>query len=147
MLKFGYWGLFLATFLAATVLPFSSEAMLSGMLYADYNLYWVLLIASFGNWLGGMTSYYLGYLGKIEWIEKYLRIPEEKTKRFQLRIKGKEQYAALFCWLPFVGDIIAVVLGLIKLNPLRVAIGMFIGKALRYIVWAYLSIHIINQMQ
>lgn len=144
MFNLGYWGLFLASFLAATVVPFSSEAILSGMLFAGYKPIYCLLAASLGNWFGGLTSYYLGYLGKEKWIEKYLRIPQSKTDNLKKRIKGKEGWIAFFCWLPFVGDVIAVVLGLLKQNFTFVAIGMLVGKVIRYAIWAYITIGILN---
>ncbi len=140
----GYFALFLASFLAATVVPFSSEALLSGMLVADYNLYWCLGLATLGNWLGGMSSYGLGYLGKIQWIEKYLRINHKQIERTQERIKGKELWISFFCWLPGIGDIIAVILGLLKVNIWYVSIGMLIGKLLRYVVWALLTLKVID---
>jgi membrane protein YqaA with SNARE-associated domain len=144
MFELGYWGLFLASFLAATVVPFSSEAILSAMIYSGFNPLYCLMAATTGNWMGGLSSYLLGYLGKEVWIEKYLRISKEKTERFKLKIKGKEAWIAFFCWLPFVGDVIAVVLGLLKTNSINVAVGMFVGKALRYIVWGYLTIWALN---
>lgn len=146
MFEPGYWGLFLSTFLAATVVPFSSEALLSATLYAGYSKVPVLVIATFGNWLGGMTSYYLGYLGKLEWIHKYLRIPPEKLEKYVNKLKGYEFWAAFLCWLPFVGDIIAVALGFLKLNVYKVAIGMFVGKGLRYIIWAVITLWILDKI-
>lgn len=144
MFELGYWGLFLASFLAATVVPFSSEAILSGLIYAGYKPLICLAAATVGNWLGGLTSFYLGYLGKEQWIEKYLRISKDKTHKFKEKIKGKEGWIAFFCWLPFIGDIIAVVLGLLKQNFMNVAFGMLIGKAVRYVVWAYFTIELIS---
>jgi len=144
MFELGYFGLFLASFLAATIIPFSSEAILSGFLVAGYNPILSLSLASLGNWLGGMTSYYLGYLGKEQWINKYLRIPATKTDKFKLAIKGKEQWISFFCWLPFIGDIIAVVLGLLRINVWRVSAGMLIGKVTRYAVWGYVTIWLIS---
>ena len=140
----GYFALFLASFLAATVVPFSSEALLSGMLVADYNLYWCLGLATMGNWLGGMSSYGLGYLGKTEWIEKYLRISHDRIVRTQQRISGKELWIAFFCWLPGVGDVIAVLLGLLRVNVWYASVGMFLGKLLRYIVWALITLQVID---
>jgi len=144
MFELGYLGLFLSSFLAATVVPFSSEAILSGMLMAGYPVPSSLVLATLGNWLGGLTSYYLGYLGKEEWIQTYLHIQKEKTGRFKQYIKGKETWIAFFCWLPFIGDVLAVAMGLLKISPLQTALGMFLGKALRYLVWAVFTIWIIN---
>jgi len=144
MFELGYWGLFLASFLAATVVPFSSEAILSGMIIADYNPVFSLIAATLGNWLGGLSSYYIGYIGKIEWIEKYLKIKQEKTEKFALIIKGKEVWIAFFCWLPFIGDVIAVALGLLRVNFINVSIGMLVGKGFRYLIWAYFTIWAIS---
>ncbi|WP_430811734.1 MULTISPECIES: YqaA family protein [unclassified Carboxylicivirga] len=140
----GYLALFLASFLAATVVPFSSEALLSGMLASNYNLYWCLTLATLGNWLGGMSSYGLGYLGKTQWIEKYLRIRPSQIEKTQKRIAGKEMWIAFFCWLPGIGDVIAVLLGLLKVNVWLAAFGMLIGKHMRYAIWALLTLEIIN---
>lgn len=144
MFELGYWGLFLASFLAATVVPFSSEAVLSGIIVAGYKPVYCLVIATAGNWLGGFTSYYLGYLGKEKWIEKYLRIPKAKTNKFKHKIMGKEQWVAFFCWLPFIGDVLAVCLGLLRVNAFRVAWGMLLGKGIRYLIWAYFTLWLIK---
>lgn len=140
----GYLSLFLASFLAATVVPFSSEVILSAMLASDYAALPCFIAATLGNWLGGMTSYYLGYLGKIEWIEKYLRVKHEKIITFQKKIDNKAYWISLFCWLPFIGDLIAIALGFMKANPFRTSIGMFIGKAARYIFIIWLTQYFIG---
>jgi membrane protein YqaA with SNARE-associated domain len=132
-MEYGYIGLFLASFLAATIVPFSSEAIFSGMLFAGFNPIGCLILASAGNWLGGMTSFGLGYLGKEEWIEKYLRIEREKTTRFKNYITGKEIWIAFFCWLPFIGDVLAVAMGLLKTNLWLTSLGMLVGKIIRYV--------------
>ena len=67
-LTYGYYGLFSISFLAATILPVSSEIIFIALLTSNLNPLLLLLSASLGNWIGGMTNYYLGYLGKIEWI-------------------------------------------------------------------------------
>jgi membrane protein YqaA with SNARE-associated domain len=135
--EYGYLGLFFASFLAATILPFSSEVILSGMLIAGYNTTFCLLIATFGNWLGGMSSYGLGYLGNIERLEKWLGFKREKLPKFRMYISKYGSYVAFFCWLPLVGDPLAVALGLFRSNSLNVAVWMLLGKAIRYAVMAY----------
>ena len=145
--EMGYPLLFLASFLAATVVPFSSELVLSGMLVAGFDPYVSLIVATLGNWMGGLTSYWLGWLGKWQWIEKYLRISEAKLVRVQTKIKGREGWIAFFCWLPIVGDVLAVALGLIKSNFFRSALWMLIGKGVRYAVWGYLTIQTLQLIQ
>ena len=68
--EWGYIGLFIGTFLAATIIPFSSEFLIIGILMAGANPVVSFFIATTGNWLGGLTSYWLCYIGKWEWIDK-----------------------------------------------------------------------------
>ena len=142
--EYGYWGLFFASFAAATILPFSSEALLSLMIYADYNIAACLVIATMGNWLGGMTSYYLGYLGKWSWLEKYMGVKKTKIERFHQRVKNKIPLAAFLCWLPAVGDLIAVSLGFLRAPVIKVALFMLAGKMIRYVIWALITFQIIH---
>jgi membrane protein YqaA with SNARE-associated domain len=64
LFDYNLWGLFLASFLAATVVPFSSEALLTFLIVNGTDAYAAVLVATVGNWLGGMSSYAIGYLGK-----------------------------------------------------------------------------------
>lgn len=144
MFGIGYAALFMASFLAATIIPFSSEAVLSASIYGGYNTILCLVFATAGNWLGGLTSYFLGYFGKQSLIDKYLKIKPQKIERFKIKIKGNEQWIAFFCWTPFIGDVLALALGLLRVNIINVAFGMLVGKATRYIVWAYFTLWAIN---
>lgn len=98
-----------------------------------------ILVATFGNWLGGMSSYYIGYLGKWEWIEKYLRIERSKIEKWHERLDKRGAIFAFFSWLPFVSDIFAVGLGILRSDWKIVALAMLACKLLRYIVWAWLG--------
>lgn len=147
MYELGYPLLFLASFLAATVVPFSSELVLSGMLVAGFDPYISLIVATIGNWMGGLTSYGLGWLGKWQWIEKYLRISTAKMAKVHAKIEGKEGWISFFCWLPIVGDALAVALGLIKSNFYRTALWMLIGKGARYALWGYLTMQTLRLIQ
>lgn len=138
LIELGYFGLFIAAFLAATVLPFSSEVVFSALVIAGMDMWWCIIWATLGNWLGGLSCYYLGYLGKIEWIEKYLKIKKEKIEKLQIWLQGKGGLMAFFVFLPGIGDVIAVALGFLRANVALVAISMFLGKFIRYIVWIYI---------
>ncbi|NDV96690.1 DedA family protein [Dysgonomonas sp. 521] len=135
--EYGYIGLFLASFLAATILPFGSEVVFAGLLAAGLNSWTCVLIASVGNWLGGMTNYYLGRLGKIEWIEKYLKVKKEKIDKMQHWLEGKGAVMAFFSFMPVVGDIIALALGYMRANVYIVNVSMFAGKFIRYVLIMY----------
>jgi len=137
--EWGYLGLFLASFLAATILPLSSEILLSIMISGSFELAPCLAIATFGNWLGGMSSYGLGWLGKWEWLEKYFRIKREKVENSKKHIDRWGSLIALLCWLPILGDPLAIGLGFFRTNVYKVAFWMFIGKLGRYLAWAYIT--------
>ena len=136
---YSLWGLFLASFLAATVVPFSSEALLAFLIINGTNAYAAVLVATTGNWLGGMSSYSIGYLGKWEWIEKYLRIKRETIEKWHDRLYKRGALFAFLSWVPAVGDIFAVGLGLLRANILITAIAMLAGKFIRYVVWGWLT--------
>lgn len=110
-IELGYFGLFIASFLAATVVPFSSEIVFSALVFGGLDPWICVLIATTGNWIGGLTSYYIGTLGKLEWIEKYLRIKEEKLNRFSEKLHKYGDWFAFFSFLPGIGDVIAVAAG------------------------------------
>ena len=137
--EWGYLGLFIASFLGATVIPFSSELVFSLLIINGYDINLSLLIATTGNWLGGLSSYFLGRLGKWSTLEKYFRVKKEKIVKFKTIIDKWGSLLAFFCWLPIIGDPIAVSLGFFRTNYILVAIWMFIGKVIRYIVWALVT--------
>ncbi len=132
----GFLGLFLSGFLAATIVPLSSDVVLAGFLALGYSVWPSVLIATLGNSLGGMTSYFLGYLGKWEWLEKYFKTPKHKVEGFQTKIYKWGTLAGLLTWLPIVGDIIAIALGFMRLNPWLSAFWMSLGRFVRYIIIA-----------
>lgn len=137
--EWGYWGLLLASFLAATIVPFSSEVVFSALVYGGLDPWMCVFVATLGNWLGGMSSYYLGYLGKIEWIEKYLRIKHEKLLKFEKNLHKYGDWFAFFAFLPGIGDIIAVAAGFFRCRWWIVAVSMLFGKFLRYVAWMYFN--------
>ena len=135
--EYGYLGLFLASFLAATILPLGSEVVFVALLAAGLNGWGCVAVASVGNWLGGMTNYYLGHLGKIEWIEKYLKVKKEKIDKMQHWLEGKGAMMAFFFFFSVVGDLIDLALGYMRANVYIVNIAMFSGKFIRYVLIMY----------
>ncbi|MCP9610562.1 YqaA family protein [Coprobacter tertius] len=132
--EWGYIGLFLAAFLAGSILPFSSEVVLGLLLAAGYPPWACLITATAGNWLGGVTCYYVGRLGRIDWIEKYFKVKRSSLDKAQKFLQGKGALMAFFVFLPFGGDLIILSLGLMRANVLIVNLSMLAGKFLRYYV-------------
>ena len=133
----GYLGLFISCFLAATfIIPFSPEVILGILIVKGFNLQLTILIATIGNWMGGMTSYYIGRIGDWKKIEKYFKIKKEKVLAFKLRIDKWGSVLAFFTWFPLGGDILALSFGFSKVDAYKVSIWMLIGKFFRFVVSA-----------
>lgn len=136
--ELGFLALFAASFIAATILPFSSEALLLGILMAGYNPTACLIIATAGNWLGGLTNYYLGYLGKWEALEKWFNTKKEKVLNYKNVANKYGSLLALLSWVPIIGDLLAIALGFFRVKAIPVFLFMLVGKAARYAVIVFL---------
>ncbi|MBL30201.1 MAG: hypothetical protein CMC81_03005 [Flavobacteriaceae bacterium] len=137
--EWGYLGLFIASFLAATIIPLGSEIVLSILIANSYDLTTSLLIASIGNWTGGLSSYGIGRLGNWKLIEKYFRVTKKSIEGIKNKIENWGSLLAFFCWLPVIGDPIAIGLGFFRVNFYMVSLWMFFGKLIRYIIWAIIT--------
>lgn len=129
----GYPGLFLSALVAGSILPFSSEAVMIVLVRMGLDPVWCIVAASLGNTLGGMTCYWIGSLGKAEWIVK-LGVTTRQLARARKFLAGRGALMAFFAFLPTIGEAIAIVLGLMRSNVWLTSSSMLAGKALRYIV-------------
>ncbi|MBQ6069011.1 MAG: DedA family protein [Bacteroidales bacterium] len=136
--SYGLLGLFLGSFLAATVVPFSSDALYAGVLLAGCPPVYCLLLATLGNWLGGLTSFAIGWIGKWEWIEKWFHVSRKKLEAQHNRISNWGAWLALLTWLPFIGDVFAIALGFYRVSPIKCALFMLLGKFLRFLCWTFI---------
>ena len=132
--EWGYFGLFLASFLAATILPFGSEVVFAGLIATGFDIWTSIIIATIGNSMGGMTCYWLGSFGRIEGVERYMNGKRERIEKMQDWLRGRGAAMSFFVFLPGVGDIIAVALGFMRANPWLVLLFMTLGKFARYVV-------------
>ncbi len=131
--EFGYFGLLLTSFLAATVLPITSEVFLISMLALGYDPWITLLYATLGNSAGGWFNYGIGRLGNPEWLKR-LKITKTKILNWRGKVKRYGHWLGLLSWLPFVGDVMAVALGFFRVHWLASFSFILIGKFLRYLV-------------
>lgn len=137
-LNYGYLGLFLASFLASTVVPFGSEWLVLLLVQMKFSIIAVVLVASTGNFLGACTSYYIGLKGR-GLIERHLGIESAKIEKAEGYFSKYGAYVLLFTWLPFIGDAFTVVSGLMRLRFWLFSVLVFTGKFLRYLAVAYLA--------
>lgn len=142
----GYVGMFLSAFLAGTILPFSSEAVLLACIGLGLDPVASTLATTAGNALGGLTCYWIGHLGKMEWIEKYFKVDQKQMDKATRFIHGRGSWIALFSFLPVIGDAILIVLGLMRANIWIVAVSMTAGKLLRYALLVAAALGIIHAL-
>lgn len=122
--------LFGSSFLSATLLPGSSEVLLAGLLLAhQQDVVRLVVVATVGNTLGGMTNLIIGRL-----------LPEKIQSRHAARaktwLKRWGPAALLLSWVPVIGDLLCVAAGWLRLSWLTCLIFLGVGKALRYIAVA-----------
>lgn len=132
MIPLGYGGMGIAAFIAGSFFPFSSETLLAGLLLAGLRPWPLFVSATIGNVLGSMFNYWVGSLGKIEWIEKYLHVKREKVEKTQRWLQGRGAWMGFFCFLPVLGSALAVTLGYMRANLSLSFLSIMLGKAIRY---------------
>ncbi|MBC8439541.1 MAG: DedA family protein [Deltaproteobacteria bacterium] len=140
--EYGYLGLFLASFLAATILPFSSEVVLGVLLSHDFSPYVTVFVATTGNVLGSVLNYGLGVLGSQILLNKLLGISNLEIGKAENRFKKYGVFSLLFAWVPIIGDPLTIVAGILKINFALFLLLVAAGKFLRYVfvAWAVLTI-------
>ena len=134
LMNWGYMGMALSAFLAASILPFSSEAVMVGLLAAGLDMWALVAWGTVGNVLGSLFNYGIGRLGKMEWIEKYLHTKPEDLDRARRFMGGRGAWMGLFSCIPVIGDVITIVLGLMRANLTIFTISVTISKLARYVV-------------
>ncbi|MCI7017699.1 MAG: zinc ABC transporter substrate-binding protein [Prevotella sp.] len=134
LMNWGYMGMALSAFLAASILPFSSEAVMVGLLAAGLDMWALVAWGTVGNVLGSLFNYGIGRLGKMEWIEKYLHTKPEDLDRARRFMGGRGAWMGLFSCIPVIGDVITIVLGLMRANLTIFIVSVTISKLARYVV-------------
>ncbi len=128
--------MFLSSFLAATILPLSSEVVLGLLLAGGYGTAPVVAVATTGNVLGSVTNYWLGLAGS-QWLtRKFNRISEEELARARDRFQSWGTASLLLAWVPVLGDPLTVVAGMLRVNLWIFILLVTIGKLGRYLMVA-----------
>jgi len=134
-----YLSLFFISFLAATILPFSSELTLAGLIStSNYDNLLLLVVASFGNVLGSVFNWSLGFYSRNLSTKKWFPFKETQIERSSKWFSKFGKWSLLFAWLPIVGDPLTFVAGLLRVRFLDFIILVAIGKVSRYLIVFYL---------
>lgn len=124
----------IAAFLAGSFFPFSSEAVMLGLLAGGLHPTPLVVYGSIGNILGSMFNYGVGRLGNLEWIERYLHVKQESLDKARRFMAGRGAWMGFFAFLPIIGSAITIVLGLTRANLPISIFSISFGKILRYAV-------------
>ena len=127
----------LAAFLAGSFFPFSSEAVLVGLMATGLDPWVLMIYGTVGNVLGSIVNYGVGRMGKLEWIEKYLHVKKKDLDKAQRFMAGRGAWMGFFAFLPVLGSAITIALGLMRANIVITFVSITLGKIFRYIILIY----------
>ena len=132
-----YGGLFAAAFLAATLLPALSEALLAALLLGGQYPAWALVaVAGAGNVGGSLVNYGLGrglerFSGR-----RWFPVSPAALDRARRAYARHGRWVLLLSWLPVVGDPLTLVAGVMREKPWVFLLLVSLGKVGRYAVLA-----------
>lgn len=131
-----YATLFAIAFGAATLLPLQSEAMLTGLLLADYPPTVLIAVAGAGNVLGSIVNWVIGRQLEKFRHRRWFPVNDTQLDRAQLWYQRYGKWSLLLSWAPVVGDALTVVAGVLR-EPLPMFVLLVaIAKVGRYLVLA-----------
>ncbi len=133
-MQYGYVGMAIVAFLAGSVVPLSSEAVILALWAAGLDPVALIVWATIANTLGSTLNYYIGYRGNVRTVERLLHLSHDKLMRAERFVKNKGALAGFFSWIPVLGSAITVVLGLAHANIPKTFAYMILGKILRYVI-------------
>jgi membrane protein YqaA with SNARE-associated domain len=136
-----YIGLFISAFVAATVLPMQSEAVLVGLLVAaSHPISVLVIVATIGNVLGAVINWYLGRCLLVFREKRWFPSSQHQLERAQNWYRRYGRWSLLGSWLPIVGDPLTVVAGLMREPLISFVVLVTIAKGTRYILLAAVTL-------
>lgn len=137
LMQYGYWGMLISAFTAGSFFPFSSEAVMFGLMAAGLDPFTLAIYGTIGNVLGSLVNYGIGRMGKMEWIEQYLHVSKKDLDRAERFMAGQGAWMGFFAFVPIIGSAITIALGLMRANLLITTISITLGKIVRYaiLIW------------
>ncbi len=141
LIQYGNLGMFVSAFLSGSILPFSSELVMVGLLAAGADPVELLIWGTIGNTLGTLVNFGIGRLGREEWINQWSHIPPEKLEKGKKWVQRYGAWAGLLSWLPVAGEIITVAMGFLRVNFAYSVLTITLGKFIRY--WVLMRAYLI----
>jgi membrane protein YqaA with SNARE-associated domain len=133
-----YVTLFAMAFGAATILPLQSEAMLAGLLLADYEPVLLVAVASTGNILGSVVNWVIGRKVETFRSRRWFPASDAQLGRAQRWYQRYGKWSLLLSWVPVVGDPLTVIAGVMK-EPLPTFVVLVaVAKTGRYVALSFI---------
>lgn len=130
--QFGYLGLVAVSFVAATLVPVSSEVVVVVMAALGYNGWLLLVCATIGNYLGAVTNYYVGKYGGTFVLARLIRLKPAALEKTRAIYSKWGTPVLVLSWVPVVGDPLTVVAGVVEVHIGVFSCWVIMGKMLRY---------------
>ena len=130
----GLWGLFFSAFLSATVLPGSSEVVMTALITAYPHLAWTaLLVATVGNLTGAVLTFAMGMAGRRGY-ERFQRVRVDEDKPLIRKLRRIGPPALVLSILPLVGDALVLAAGWFRMPFWQCLLWIAVGKGARYLL-------------
>lgn len=140
IILFSYFQLSLISFLAATILPFSSEIVLTTMYLSNsFETYFLLIFASIGNIMGSITNWYLGKKITLFQNRKWFPVSAEQLESSREYFQKYGLWSLLLAWVPIIGDPLTLLAGVLKVRFGIFFVLVSISKISRYVFILYLA--------
>ena len=140
IILFSYFQLSLISFLAATILPFYSEVVLTTMYLSNsFETYFLLIFASIGNIMGSITNWYLGKKITLFQNRKWFPVSPDQLERSRKYFQKYGLWSLLLAWVPIIGDPLTLLAGLLKVRFSIFFLLVSISKISRYVFILYLA--------
>ena len=140
LILFSYSQLLIISFLAATILPFSSEVLLTTMYLSNsFETYFLLIFTSIGNILGSVANWYLGKKITIFQNRKWFPVSTEQLERSRKYFQKYGLWSLLLSWIPIIGDPLTLLAGVLNVRFSIFLLLVSISKISRYIFILYLA--------
>jgi membrane protein YqaA with SNARE-associated domain len=130
--EYDLWGMALSAFLAATILPLSSELVLSALLIAGENPTALIMIATIANVVGAIVNYLIGRWGADTIMYRWFRLSKEQTRKAETQFNYYGKWSLLLAWVPIMGDPLTFIAGVLKVHFGLFLVLVTTGKLARY---------------
>ena len=133
-LSLGYPGVFLVSFIASTLIPFSNEVVVAAMPALGYGIWLTAIWATAGGYLGSLLNYFVGKKGTYFFFAYWRKIKPERWQQAECIFQRWGNFALFFVWLPIIGDPLAIIAGVFKVDWRLFSFWVITGKFLRFML-------------